>query len=60
MRYLTLGEVIELHGRVLQVGGGHATMETFLILNSAEIAAAVDEQGVSCSISLLAKSIGPT
>ena len=22
MRYLTLGEVIELHGRVLQVGGG--------------------------------------
>ena len=22
MRYLTLGEVVELHGRVLQVGGG--------------------------------------
>ena len=99
MRYLTLGEVIELHGRGLQVGGGapgirdlggldsalaqpratfggvnlyptlaekaaalcfslvqnhpfvdgnkrvgHAAMETFLILNSAEIAAAVDEQ----------------
>ena len=91
MRYLTLGEVIELHGCVLQVGGGapglrdlggldpglaqpratfggvdlyptlaekaqnhpfvdgnrqvgRAAMETLLILNSAEIAAAVDEQ----------------
>ena len=89
MRYLTLGEVIELHGRVLQVAGGapgirdlggldsalaqpratfggvdlyptladkaqnhpfvdgnkrvgHAAMETFLILNSSEIATAVD------------------
>ena len=99
MRYLTLGEVVDLHGRVLQVGGGasgirdldgldsalaqpratfggvdlyptlaekaaalcfslvqdhpfvdgnkrigHAAMETFLILNGAEIAAAVDDQ----------------
>jgi death-on-curing protein len=99
MRYLTLGEVVELHGRVLQVGGGvpgirdlgaldsalaqpratfdgvdlyptlvektaalcfslvqnhpfvdgnkrvgHAAMETFLVLNGAEIAAAVDDQ----------------
>ena len=99
MRYLSLGEVVELHGRVLQVGGGasgirdlgaldsalaqpratfggvdlyptlvekaaalcfslvqnhpfvdgnkrvgHAAMETFLILNGAEIAAAVDDQ----------------
>ena len=99
MRYLTLGEVIELHGRVLQVGGGapgirdlggldsalaqpmatfggvdlyptlvekaaalcfalvqnhpfvdankrvgHAAMETFLILNGAEIDAFVDDQ----------------
>ncbi len=99
MRYLTLGEVVELHGRVLHVGGGapgirdlgaldsalaqpkatfggvdlyptlvekaaalcfslvqnhpfvdankrvsHAAMETFLVLNGAEIAAAVDDQ----------------
>ena len=99
MRYLTLGEVIELHGRVFQVGGGapgirdlggldsalaqpmatfggvdlyptlaekaaalcfslvqnhpfvdgnkrvgHAAMETFLILNGAEIDAPVDDQ----------------
>ena len=88
MRYLTLGEVIELHGRVLRVGGGapglrdvggldsvlaqpearfggvdlyptlaekaaalcgnkrvgRAAMETFLILNGAEIAAAVNDQ----------------
>jgi death-on-curing protein len=99
MRYLTLGEVVELHGRVLQVGGGapgirnlgaldsalaqpratfggvdlyptlvekaaalcfllvqnhpfvdgnkrvgHAAMETFLVLNGAEIDAAVDDQ----------------
>ena len=99
MRYLTLGEVIELHGRVLQVGGGapgirdlggldsalaqpmamfggvdlyptlvekaaalcfslvqnhpfvdgnkrvgHAAIETFLILNDAEIDALVDDQ----------------
>ena len=99
MRYLTLGEVVELHRRVLQVGGGapgirdlgaldstvaqpkvtfggvdlyptvlekatalcfslvqnhpfadgnkrvgHAAMETFLVLNGNEIAAAVDDQ----------------
>jgi len=99
MRYLTLGEVVELHRRVLQAGGGtpgirdlgaldsavaqpkatfggvdlyptviekaaalcfslvqnppfvdgnkrvgHAAMETFLVLNGAEIDAAVDEQ----------------
>ena len=99
MRYLTLGEVVELHGRVFQVGGGapgirdlggldsalaqpmatfggvdlyptlaekaaalcfslvqnhpfvdgnkrvgHAAMETFLILNGAEIYAPVDDQ----------------
>ena len=99
MRYLTLGEVVDLHRRVLQAGGGapgirdlgaldsaiaqpkatfggvdlyptvvqkaaalcfslvqnhpfvdgnkrvgHAAMETFLILNSAEIVATVDEQ----------------
>jgi death-on-curing protein len=99
MRYLTLGEVVELHRRVLQAGGGapgirdlgaldsavaqpkatfggvdlyptvvekatalcfslvqnhpfvdgnkrvgHAAMETFLVLNGTEIAAAVDDQ----------------
>ena len=99
MRYLTLGEVVELHRRVLQAGGGalgirdlgaldsaiaqpkatfgevdlyptvvekaaalcfsvvqnhpfvdgnkrvgHAAMETFLILNGAEIDATVDDQ----------------
>lgn len=99
MRYLTLGEVVELHRRVLQVGGGapgirdlgaldsavaqpkatfggsdlyrtviekaaalcfalvrnhpfvdgnkrvgHAAMETFLVLNGAEIDAALDDQ----------------
>ena len=99
MRYLTLGEVVELHRRVLQAGGGapgirdvgaldsavaqpratfgssdlyptlvekvtapgfslvrdhpfvdgnkrvgHASMETFLVLNGAEIDATVDDQ----------------
>lgn len=42
MRDLTLGEVVELHRRLLQATG--AAMETFLILNGSEINALVDDQ----------------
>ena len=38
MRYLTLGEVIELQAL------GHAAAEVFLVLNGYEINASVDEQ----------------
>ena len=59
MRYLALSEVVELHRRLLELGVslasnhpfvdgnkrvGHAAMETFLVLNGAEIAAGTDEQ----------------
>jgi death-on-curing protein len=51
MRYLTLGEVVDLHRAVIETTGvdgnkrlGHAAAETFLILNGSEIDAPVDEQ----------------
>ena len=49
MRYLTLGEVVDLHRRLLQATDGnkrvgHAAMETFLVLNGTEIDAPVDDQ----------------
>jgi len=50
MRDLTLGEVVELHRLVVTATGGApgiekaSAMATFLLLNGAEIRAAIDEQ----------------
>jgi len=52
MRYLTLGEVLALHRRILPESGGrpglrdlaHAAMEVFLVMNGMELRASVDDQ----------------
>ena len=52
MRYLTLGEILELHHRLIELHGGSANIHSlealeaaiFLDLNGYEIEASVDEQ----------------
>jgi death-on-curing protein len=59
MRYLTLGEVVELHGRVLQVSGGAPGIRNLGALDSALAQPRATFGGVDLYPTLIEKAAAP-